>query len=358
MGDTYRPARRDRDPPPPRPLADRITFGNGGGDNYRPGGQNKSEFTFQSNHPAPRFPPSGPANGNSRGPPRNNRGGGRGGRRGDHHGRNNANGFRRGGARHKAAPHERALLLHQDDGEEQMYGVSNGPNRFMNIDDMSDHDEADMDESDASANDDAAEGQDGKHKVARTQAPRADGDSEPKFAPRWSNPDPYTALPPPSETTGVKKDVVNLIRKAKNQAAEKAIGNNAVAANDDFISFGDDLAENDDDAEDGEVDEDPGLQIYEDNEPIRSRAEGKASQRPVQGSVNDLDYGGNAVNETRRDVYDSYQPMQASAGKKRKAGRDVAIVADWLSHSRSGNPTPWATNAQTYQHLFKKPDKW
>jgi non-canonical poly(A) RNA polymerase PAPD5/7 len=352
MGDSYRPMRHDREQPPPRKLADRITFGDGG-DNYRPGGQNRSDFTFESKHPAPHFPPSGPANGSSRGPPRSNRnGGGRGGRRGDHHGRGNANGSRRGRPYQKPAPHQRALLQHHDDGQEQTYGVSDGPNRFMNIDDMSDHEEADMDESDASGNGEVAEGQDGNHKVARTLAPRDDGNAVPK----WSNPDPYTSLPPPSETTGVKKDVVKLIRKAKNQAAEKAIGNNAVAANDDFISFGDDAG--DDGSEDGEVDDEPGLQIYEDDEPVRGRAKDNVSHRPVQGSMNDLTYVGNVIDDSRRNGYDSYTPTQPSSGNKRKAGRDVPIVHEWILTSRSGNPTPWAASTQTYKHLAKDPKKW
>lgn len=38
--------------------------------------------------------------------------------------------------------------------------------------------------------------------------------------PKWSNPDPYTALPPPDATQQKKKDVVQLIRKARVQAKE------------------------------------------------------------------------------------------------------------------------------------------
>jgi non-canonical poly(A) RNA polymerase PAPD5/7 len=347
MADSYRPTRRDRDPPPPKSLADRMTFNGNGGDTYRPGGgQHQSDFTFESNHPAPRFPPSGPANGDSRAPARSNRGGGnRGGRRADHRGRGNANGRGRGGPRRNAAAHERALLQHRDDGSpKHTYGVSDGPNRFMNVDDMSDDEEAEMDESDASADGVVAKGQNGEKKVARTDAARADGDAVPQWAPRWSNPDPYTALPPPSESTGVKKDVVQLIRKAKNQAAEKAIGNNAVAANDDFISFGDD------DGDDGEIEDAGGLQIYDDHEPIRSRARGQP-HRPVQGSMNDV------RNDLRRDTYDSYQPPPSNGGRKRKPDSDVPIVSEWLAHSRNIS-TPWATDPQQYHHLIGTPDKW
>jgi non-canonical poly(A) RNA polymerase PAPD5/7 len=346
MGDSYRPTRRDRGPPPSQPLADRMTFnGNGnGGDTYRPGGQQQSEFTFESNHPAPRFPPSGPANGDSRAPARSGRGGPRNGR-GSNRGRGGANGRGRGGPYRKAAaPHERALLQHRDDGQEHTYGVSDGPNRFMNIDDMSDDEEADMVESDGSADGDASKAHLGeKKKLVRTEAQRADGDTVPK----WSNPDPYTALPPPNESTGVKRDMVQLIRKAKNQDAEKAIGNNAVAANDDFISFGDM-----DDGDDGEVEDARDLQIYDDNEPVRRGARGQ-QQRPVQGSMNDA-----IPNDYRRDTYESYQPPPSSRNRKRKPDYDMPITDEWLVHSRSGPTTPWAIDASRYEHLFGKPDKW
>jgi non-canonical poly(A) RNA polymerase PAPD5/7 len=356
MADSYRPMRRDRDPPAPKSLADRMTFTNGG-DNYRPGGgQNHSEFTFESNHPAPRFPPSGPANGNSRPPARSNRGRGRGraGHHGpSHHDRNNANGYQRGGRYKKAAPHERALLQHRDDTTEHTYGVSDGPNRFMNIDDMSDHEEADMEvESDASGAGDDAEGQTSNHKVAKTETPRADGNTVPK----WSNPDPYTSLPPPSETTGVKRDVVQLIRKAKNQAAEKAIGNNAVAANDDFISFGDDDGTDvgADDKVDEVDDDDSGLRMYEDDEPVPVRSKHTLPPRPVEGSLNEAAYASNMYSEPPRD---RYQPSQARRGNKRKVDASVTIVDEWVASSRD-NPTPWADDPETYKHLAKDPEKW
>ena len=64
--------------------------------------------------------------------------------------------------------------------------------------------------------------------------------------PRWSNPDPYTALPPPDESQRKKKDVVKLIRKARNTAEQAGKPNSAVGTNDDFIalSFDDEAVEN------------------------------------------------------------------------------------------------------------------
>ena len=56
--------------------------------------------------------------------------------------------------------------------------------------------------------------------------------------PKWSNPDPYTALPPPSEQTNKRVDVVKLIRKARLDNAAKADKTDAVKENSDFISLG------------------------------------------------------------------------------------------------------------------------
>ena len=98
--------------------------------------------------------------------------------------------------------------------------------RYMPVDDISDSDEADMDLSD-SDNPDADQP---NKKQARTDSKAADGDSVPK----WSNPDPYTALPPPDAEK--KKDMVKLIRKARvAQALEGTSKTEAVS--DDFISF-------------------------------------------------------------------------------------------------------------------------
>ena len=112
--------------------------------------------------------------------------------------------------------------------------------RYKPIEDVSDSEEAEMDLSD---DDDSDETQQPKKKQARTESKAADGDS----VPRWSNPDPYTALPPPDESQRKKKDVVKLIRKARVSATS---GNaaRAEADADDFISL--DFGGQDDDLED------------------------------------------------------------------------------------------------------------
>jgi non-canonical poly(A) RNA polymerase PAPD5/7 len=68
--------------------------------------------------------------------------------------------------------------------------------------------------------------------------------------PKWSNPDVYTALPPPTETTNKGHDVLKLIRKAK-IAATKDAQEQELARNEDFISFDDEQDQVLQDAPDG-----------------------------------------------------------------------------------------------------------
>lgn len=113
--------------------------------------------------------------------------------------------------------------------------------KYKAFEDLSDSEEVEMDVSD-DENDKTyiEEEEQPKKKQARTELKAsADGDS----VPRWSNPDPYTALPPPDESLHKKKDVVKLIRKARVTASLNEATTTA-AETDDFISFdfGDDLA--------------------------------------------------------------------------------------------------------------------
>jgi non-canonical poly(A) RNA polymerase PAPD5/7 len=353
MGDTYRPNRAPRDHVP-APLADRMTFSSGGGNNYRPKDRsqnsgrnaNNAEFTFSNGHQAPQFPPSGPANSDHR-PRRQQRGrGGRDGRRGGDYApsyagpRNNAYTSHRGrGPYKKPAPHERALLQTRDDTIEQPLGVSDGPNKFRNMEDMSDDEEADMDFDSDTPNGDAADN--GKHKMARKQSSSAaDGNSVPK----WSNPELYSALPPPDETTGKRLDVVKLIRKAKIEAAEKTDASNAVAANDDFISFGDD----------GDNRGQP-IVLFDD-EPL-------GGGQSYAGSLNDALTSG-ALSAPNRNAKRSAEhaglpqrPQHSDRSHKRKRATQLAaLVEEW--QSVPGKPqAPWAMD-RDYMRLKTEPNKW
>ncbi|KAL5378857.1 hypothetical protein DPSP01_008896 [Paraphaeosphaeria sporulosa] len=373
--------RRNRPPPQQkrrggRNLRDRMTGGSGGGrdrnggDSYRPGQQqqqhgsapSRSDFTFTSNTQGPSFPPAPPPEraarrngGRGRGGPSNmhgnrpaTRSGGappshyRGGRR------NNRGGFR------PQAAHERALLQTRNDDTEHFLGVEAKSNKFRDLAELSDDEEADMDVSDDS---DKSEGEvvgaQSKSKAVRTQSSsRADGDSVPK----WSNPDPYTVLPPPEETTGKRIDFVKLIRKAKNEAAEQSNGINAVAANDDFISFGDD-----DDFQSPAAP--PSV--------LASQAE------PLQGSLNDVAAASSALSADvwSRHAGDSanvpvrpplppsslparptFTSSSASSSRKRKHPADYTGMKDVWQPKDHKEPAPWAYR-EDYERLRDQPEK-
>lgn len=113
--------------------------------------------------------------------------------------------------------------------------MTEGSARFKAFEDLSDS-EADMElDSDAENSEEGAINEEpAPSKKARVVSRgRPDGDS----APKWSNPDPYTVLPPPDETQTKKKDVVKLIRKAKVAAVKPDVPTNPVTDNVDFISF-------------------------------------------------------------------------------------------------------------------------
>lgn len=125
-----------------------------------------------------------------------------------------------------------------------------GIRKFMPADDVSDSDEEQMDESDSEADDSAVKTSSNDHGVEqiddegleppskrRAMGLASHHDNDETNVPKWSNPDPYTVLPPVGEEAHKRKDVVKLIRKA-NQQIKFPAQSNQVAANDDFISFG------------------------------------------------------------------------------------------------------------------------
>lgn len=219
--DTYRP-RDDRPPPRDDRRGDNFTFRYDAPpgvdysqtDNYRPRSPPPPPRTM---YPGDNMDRNRPQESHRRPLPRNERAGrGRGGARG------------RGGIRRAS---ERAFLqTNRAPTPELMQGIdedANNGTRFKALGDLSDSDEADM-----SVSEDENESEQPKKKQARTVSKAADGDS----VPRWSNPDPYTALPPPDESQRKKKDVVKLIRKARNTDSADSV-KKAEAETDDFISF-------------------------------------------------------------------------------------------------------------------------
>lgn len=162
-----------------------------------------------------------------------------------------------GGRANKIATAERPLLRSRQDTEpEQMLGIAykaGVTKRFISADDLSDSEEELMEESE-SDNDNSggvslvtpgAEAvldhvtPDGSERPAKRRAHEVKKPIESVGTmSKWSNPDPYTVLPPIDDTQRKKRDVVKIIRKARVSTEKAVIPQSQAAANDDFISFG------------------------------------------------------------------------------------------------------------------------
>ena len=125
-----------------------------------------------------------------------------------------------------------------------MLGVAEGAAKYLNADDLDETSEAEMDESDSDREEGevASIGLDGHVDIENNERPmkRRDIGEVNKDAanqPKWSNPDPYSVLPPVDETLSKRKDPVETIRKYRKATESKPLEVNQVAANDDFISF-------------------------------------------------------------------------------------------------------------------------
>lgn len=163
----------------------------------------------------------------------------------------------RGGRSNKIATAERPLLRSRQDTEpEQMLGIADiagVTKRFISADDMSDSEEELMEESES--DDDNGGGvslitpgaeatledltPDGPERPAKRRALEVKKPVESVSAiSKWSNPDPYTVLPPIDDTQRKKRDVVRIIRKARVSIEKAVFPQSQAAANDDYISFG------------------------------------------------------------------------------------------------------------------------
>lgn len=116
---------------------------------------------------------------------------------------------------------------HESGTEVAFYNTAGGVT-YRPLNELSDSDEAEMDIS----GDEAGSDGEPSTKRARVGMERSESDNK---APKWSNPDPYTALPPESSTQGKKKDVVRMIRKSRVQETEIRASLPSETA--DFISF-------------------------------------------------------------------------------------------------------------------------
>ena len=272
MGDMYRPhggygdsRRRDEDYYRPDPYYDRgnharaydqpypppreYNFRGAADRDHRPPERYpQEEFSFRA--PGPRFPPQEPR---AQYPPppqrsRNDRYDSRPAPQGKQRAidaarqRHTQNQRGRGGFRSRAA-HTRDILRTsgREPTPEQLEGMNTeGTTRYNDVPSS----DSETDESNGVVDLTQDSDDDAPRKRTKRDAPAV---SE---VPKWSNPDPYTVLPPPESLGAPKKDIVQVIRKAKNDAQALNGGRNAVQENADFISFN-----FDDDFEDGEASE-------------------------------------------------------------------------------------------------------
>ena len=144
---------------------------------------------------------------------------------------NNRRRERRGGRGGFTRTHDRPLLTARSETTpERLRGMSEGTRRFKPLAEISDDNTSVASQFGSGSESDA---EPFKKRVAR-------GDDKPtgddvKTVPKWSNPDPYTVLPPPDESKGKKKDVVKMIRKAK--IAQDKTEENKQSVPEDFIAF-------------------------------------------------------------------------------------------------------------------------
>ncbi|KAK5559463.1 hypothetical protein LTR46_002505 [Exophiala xenobiotica] len=200
---SYRPDRRDdhfRPPWPPRDGHD------SNGMYYFRGSRDEDTRSFDTYRPRPREPyrRDGPARRDQ---------------------------MRRYPQAHRIA--ERPLFRLEHKHEDSSLLDPNADSKFRDLDQLSDSEEEAMDFS---------EDEELEPVAKRPRVDRDDSNTTPS-APKWSNPDPYTALPPPSEATAKRTDVLKLIRKARIDANQHTETTSNQA---DFISFGMDEAESTD----------------------------------------------------------------------------------------------------------------
>jgi non-canonical poly(A) RNA polymerase PAPD5/7 len=188
--------------------------------------------------------------------------------------------------------------------------------KFVPVTNISDSEEADMDLS-----------SDEDHDAARPRKKRAvEADNAPAPqppAPKWSNPDPYTVLPPPDESQSKKVDVVKLIRKARVANASQPVKADPVATNEDFISFG----------------------------PIGGGEGGNAPGDAPKGPRGHLPGKDSAVESRKRTYDDELKGFSKKTGKPMsRFNTDGSIIDEW--RVRPYEPgTPWLSLMEPTMHF-------
>ncbi|KAF2209566.1 hypothetical protein CERZMDRAFT_47178 [Cercospora zeae-maydis SCOH1-5] len=187
----------------------------------------------------------------------------------------------------------------------------------------------DTDSSDDEAEDDGgADGEQARKRVKTTD------DAEQPARPQWSNPDPYSVLPPTDVVTTAKKDIVQTIRKRKAEAAASdAAAANSIKENADFISFNFD-------------DDEP----KEDSEAASDSSEGDDQDfigAPPPPAPQDF------VMPTDEELMQTYASSGPGHGKRKRGFEQTlpssagTIVDEWLPDD--SDMTPWLSSDGGFQ---------
>lgn len=124
---------------------------------------------------------------------------------------------------------QRELLTHVPSSiETPVLSENHASNKFRDVENLTDSEEEEMSEDDVSEDNTRLK----KRRIATDDVAK-----EPIA--KWSNPDPYTALPPAPDSEHKRVDVVRLIRKARTEAGSQQA---TIANQADFISFDDMLS--------------------------------------------------------------------------------------------------------------------
>lgn len=251
---------------------------------------------------------------------------------------------------------DRAILHTADNNKptEDFADAQNGVT-YRALDQLSDSDEADMDISD-----DENESAQPTAKRARTATNSTPADE----APKWSNPDPYTALPPEQDPDKKKKDVVQLIRKARVEPAKSA-RTSLLADDEDFIR-----------CDSGSEDEDNDEEFIDPLTYNRERSNNQGAPRhtaalpaasgtssePSKAAAAHVSVAPTANKAMKRVDFDMDLPRSSDLGSRKRTHDDVlklpahaqlkaapkrpsggSIVSEWRL-KKGENHSPWVTS--------------
>ncbi|SPO07524.1 related to DNA-directed DNA polymerase [Cephalotrichum gorgonifer] len=214
--------------------------------------------------------------------------------------------------------------------------------KYKSIDDLSDDEEHEMDMSDSDNSDDGEPAH--KRSKPNPTTPKS-GDSG-DAVPRWSNPDPYTALPPPDPTQRKKTDVVQLIRKARVEAEEAK--DKAAPALDEFISFD---ADSEDEEEKAREEAEKAREAEKAKEadawpPRRPVDNGKDADAwpPRRGYTDDNGRRSDPLGSRKRTADDEIKPPPPGPIKRKVSNMTLKgnLSSEWLPVPGQ-DPCPWAT---------------